>query len=190
MEGKGEVAAVPVLLRRILTQLHSSHIQIARPFLIKRNQVVKPGELERAIQKTIRDREEVGAILILLDADKDNPDELTPKLLSRCQSATHLPTAVVFAKKEFEAWFLGAKESLRGMRGIRNDATAPKDPENIQGAKERLSKNMIPGRGYIATDDQPAFAERMEFSLAQERCQSFQKFFREVKRLVAGMKPA
>jgi len=187
VEGKGEVKAVPVLLRRILDQRQAWHIKVACPFLVSRKKVVKPGELERAIEQTLRNRENVRAILVLLDADKDKPEELIPKLLQRCQKATSLPTAVVFARKEFEAWFLGAKESLRGLRGIRKDAVAPDDPETIQGAKERLSENMIPGRGYIETDDQPAFAAVFDLEKAQARCRSFNKFLREVERLVAEM---
>ena len=32
VEGKAEVESVPVLLRRLLTELQAHHVQVARPF--------------------------------------------------------------------------------------------------------------------------------------------------------------
>ena len=59
------------------------HTQIARPFRIKRNKIVQKGELERAINYGIRNRENIGAILVLLDADDDCPAFLGPQLKNR-----------------------------------------------------------------------------------------------------------
>jgi hypothetical protein len=101
-----------------------------------------------------------------------------------------LPVAVVLAKKEFEGWLLGAKESLRGVRGIRGDATAPPRPEDIRGAKEHLSANMLAGRRYLAVDDQPAMAERMDLAIVGERCPSFAKLRRDVRWLVSQVRAA
>ncbi len=89
---------------------------------------------------------------------------------------------MVLATRELEAWFLGAKESLRGARSISTDATAPQDPESIRGAKERLTENMQ-RRRYISVDDQPALAYAVDLQLAQRRCPSFDKFVREVEHL-------
>ena len=90
--------------------------------------------------------------------------------------------ALVLANRELEAWFLGAKESLRGIRGIRRDAVTPANPEAIRGAKERLSVNMQ-GRRYIATDDQPALAHAFDLGAAEAKCPSFAKLVRDVTRL-------
>lgn len=187
VEGHGEVAAVPEILRRLLARLGAQHIEIARPFRVKRNLIVKNGELERAVKQAIRDRVNAAAVLVLLDADEDCPARLGPSLVERCRQATHLPVAVVLANKEFEAWFLGAKESLRGRRGIRDDAVAPNDPEEIRGAKERLSQNME-GKRYLEVDDQPAFASVVDLELAERRCPSFEKLVRDLKALVLEMR--
>ena len=184
VEGQSEVASIPVLVRRILQEHLGVHdIEVARPFRVKRSRVVKEGELERAVQQALRDRDNAKCVLLLLDADDDCPGELGPSLLSRCRNATALPTAVVLANKEFEAWFLGAKESLRGTRGIRNDACAPEDPESIRGAKEHLTRNMK-GRRYLSVDDQPALSKRTDIAAARRRCPSFDKLVRDVERLV------
>ena len=186
VEGYAEVESVPVLLRRILEQEAAYSLQIAKSFRVKRNRIVREGELERAVQQSVRSRPHAGGILVLLDADDDCPAQLGPRLLKRCRNVTQLPVAVVLAMREFEGWFLGAKESLRGIRGIRSDATAPQNPESIRGAKERLTKNMQ-GQRYMGVDDQPALAERMDLELAKDRCPSFEKFLRGVNCLISEM---
>lgn len=184
VEGHAEVESVPLVLRRIFAELGVSDIQVARPFRVKRNRVVKPGELERAISQTIRDRGDIDGIMVLIDSDDDCPAGLGPQLLSRAKAVTRLPVAVVLAAREFECWFLGAKESLRGVNGISQNATTPVNPENIRGAKERLTRNMASGRRYLAVDDQPTFAERFDLQAARRSCPSFDKCFRDVERMI------
>jgi hypothetical protein len=184
VEGHAEVESVPILLRRVLEKMGRYDVVVARPFRVKRYRVVKEGEMERAIQLAVRDREQVDYVLVLLDADDDCPKDLGLSLLKRCKAATHLPTAVVLANREFEAWFLGAKESLGGICGIRRDAETPADPERIRGAKEHLTKNMEQGRRYIGVDDQPPLAERMDLEKARQRCRSFDKLVRDVESLI------
>ena len=188
VEGFSEVESVPVLLRRLLDQQNAHHISIARPFRVKRYGVVRPNELERAIKQALRDRSEARGIVVLLDADDDCPAKLGPALLARARVATALPTAVVLAQKEFECWFLGAKESLRGVSGIRDDAMAPHNPEEIRGAKERLTQNMVAGRRYLEVDDQPVLASRMDIEEARGRCQSFAKLLTEFGILCSAIK--
>jgi hypothetical protein len=183
VEGHSEVESVGVLLRRLLRTFNRLDIQIARPFRVKRYQVVKEGQIERAVTQGTRGRENVGAVLVLLDADDDCPAWLAKKLLARCAKVTGLPVAVVLANREFEAWFLGAKESLRGIRGIRQDAVSPANPESIRDAKGRISANMSAGRRYLEVDDQPALAEKLDIKTARKRCPSFDKLVREIQRL-------
>jgi len=187
IEGHAEVESVPILLRRIFNQLGVSNIQVARPFRVKRNRVVKPGELERAISQSIRDRAGVGGIMVLIDSDDDCPAELGPELLDRAKKATQLPVAVVLANREFECWFLGSKASLRRISGIQENVTAPLDPENIRGAKEHLTRNMARGRRYLEVDDQATFAEKFDLNEARRYCPSFDKCFREVELLLHAM---
>jgi hypothetical protein len=173
-----------VLLRRILASREAFDIQISRPFRVKRNQVVREGELERAVLLAIEDRADAACVLVLLDADADCPVELGAQLLERCERVTQLPIAVVLANREFEAWYLAAKESLRGFRGVRDDAVAPASPDAISDAKGELSRNMA-GNRYLEVDDQPAFAEHFDLEMAAGRSGSFRKLLREIERLVA-----
>jgi hypothetical protein len=123
-------------------------------------------------------------VLIVLDADDDDPAQIEAALLDRCRTVSLLPTAVVAARRELESWFLGCKESLRGVCGIRSDAEAPDGPEGIRGAKERLSRNMEGNRRYVEVVDQPALAARMDLDLARQRCPSFQRLIAGLERLL------
>jgi hypothetical protein len=179
VEGHAETESIPVLLRRL-------GVDCLRPFRVKRNRVVKPGELERALEQAVRDREGATAILVLLDADDDCPKEDAPGLLARAKAATPLPVSFVFAMRELEAWFLGGIESLRGQRGIRDNATYDADPEERRGAKEQVEALMI-NRTYLDTDDQPALMAKVDVQAARQRCSSLDKLLRDLKNL--GLMP-
>jgi hypothetical protein len=187
VEGHSEVQGVPVLLRRMLAGLNLPHVDVARPFRVKRLRVVREGELERAVRLALPNREGAAALLLILDADDDCPATLGPRLLQRIEALnTGVPAAVVLANRELEAWFLGAKASLRGVRGIRPDAVALPSPETIRDAKGELSQNMA-GKRYLEVDDQPALAAEMDLAEAERTCPSFARFVREVRRLAAAI---
>ncbi len=191
VEGDGEVEAVPVLLRRLAALLVPQiFIQVPRPVRVKRDKVVKPGELERAIELAARQAGRGGAIFILLDADDDCPAELAPNLLARARQArSDFPVGLALAKCEYEAWFLTAAESLRGQRNPAADLTSPPDPENVRGAKEWLSRHMTGTHAYAETLDQAPLTERFDIHGAR-RTNSFDKCFRELERLLTGLRTA
>jgi hypothetical protein len=186
VEGHSEVQSVPVLLRRLFAEMGRYEVQVARPLRVGRYKVVRPGELERAFELARRARERCDAILLLLDADDDCPKELAPVLLERARAASAgLPVAVVLAKSEFESWFVGSLESLRGVRGLADAAVSPANPEDIRGAKEHLRHQV--GYSYVEVDDQPAFAGRFDLLLARRSCPSFDKFVRDVEAILASL---
>ena len=186
VEGQSEVMAVPVLLRRLLSERQRYDVMVARPVRVHRSSVVKEGEIERAVVLARRNREGCDAVMVLLDADDDCPAELGPELLKWLKKAHgDLSAAVVLAKREFEGWFLSSLESLRGVRGIASDASSPPNPEEIRGAKERLSTYMVRRRNYLETTDQPALAAQFDLNLAHQRCPSFEKFMRDFERLIS-----
>ena len=188
VEGIAEVESIPVLFRRILAHQNVHDVSIARPFRVQRNRVVRPQELERAVTLAISDRADAAGVIVVLDSDDDCPAKLGPALLARARAATDLPVVIIMAQKELECWFLGAKESLRGERGIREDSVAPENPESIRGAKERLTRNMPPGRRYLEVDDQPAFADAMNVEQAEARCPSFAKLMRALNEVARAIR--
>jgi hypothetical protein len=187
VEGHGECEAAPVLVRRIAARLDPALlIRIPPPLRVPKSRLLKPGELERTVELAARKVGRAGAILILLDSDEDCPAEWGPMILQRAVAARgDLPVGVVLAKREFEAWFLAAAESLQGTRGLRGDLESPCDPEGIRGAKEWLSERMEGNRHYVETLDQPALAARFSIEEAR-RSASFDKCYREVVHLITA----
>jgi hypothetical protein len=185
VKGHGDREAAPILVRRIVDRVHSSvRAHILHPIRIPRSRLVKPGELERAVQLAALHLEGWGAVLVLLDADDDCPAQLGPELLHRAtQICSHVPLSVVLAKREFEAWFLASAESLRGYQGLPPDLGPPADPEGVRDAKGWLGDRMAE-RKYVETLDQPSLARRFDIDLAR-RSDSFDKCYREVVRLLA-----
>ncbi len=186
VEGQSEERALGVLLRRVVATTDTPSTEIARPFRVKRNKVVRTGELERVVAQAVRSRQGATAVLIVLDADDDCAAELAPLLVQRGGTVAGLPVGVVLLTVEIEAWILATIESVRGVRGISPDAQPPADIESVRNAKGALTERMTGSRGYVATDDMPALFATMDLELAQRRSPSMAKFVREVRRLSAA----
>ena len=185
VEGQGDVAAVPLLIRRIAAELYPElAIDTPRPIRVHRNQVVQPEALEQEVELAARRIGGQGAIFIILDSDDDCPAQLGPELLHRAsQTRSDLPLAVVLAKHEFEAWFLAAAASLRGQRGLNNEIHPPNDPETIRDAKGWLSQQMEHSRTYRETSDQPALTALFDIEQARQS-DSFDKCYRDIVHLL------
>lgn len=185
VEGHGEMEALPALLRAVaLVVAPTAALRVPRPVRVPKGRLVKSGELERAIRLAVLKLEGPGAVMVLLDADDDCPATEAPRLLERARTVAGAnPVAVVLAKCEYESWFLAAAESLRGRRGLRADLSAPAAPESIRGAKEWLSSRMASNSPYSETLDQAALTASMDVNAARA-APSFDKFYREVSRLI------
>lgn len=174
VEGDGEVAALPVLLRLI-----EPDAQVLRPFRCPRQRLQRDDELRRVLENARLRTAATDLVLLLLDADDDPPCPAGPELLARAQAVVpDRQVRVVLACREFESWFLGALPSLAGRRLIPRDVGPIDAPEQIRGAKERLGQLM--GRRYSPTVDQPAFAALFDRNMARHHCPSFDKLLRDL----------
>jgi hypothetical protein len=184
VEGHGDVSALPILIRRIAQSFDTNlGVNIPEPIRVPRHTLTRPGELERHVILAATKVGERGGLIVLIDSDDDCPATTGPDLLARVRATcAHLPSAVVLAKREFEAWFLAGAESLRGKRALPNDLLPPPDPEAVRGAKEWLRNRMPPGRKYRETVDQPALSAVVDLNLAA-RSPSFAKLQRDVVRI-------
>lgn len=177
VEGHGECAALPVLLRRLAAD-RGQKVEVRPPIRLPRGKLVQPAELGRAVQLAAKLVGSGGRVLILLDADDDCPAHLGPRLLAiGQQERADLRISVVVANREFEAWFLAAAESLAGRRGLVAEVEAPVDPETVRDAKGWLGGRM--GRRYSPSVDQAALAAVFDVEMARGRSASFDKFLRE-----------
>ena len=175
VEGYGDVDAVPVLLRRLVDEAQTWDVGVGRSIRRKRSQLVQKTELQKAVRLALL-QPDCSAILILFDADDDCPADLAPTIHRWADAvAGGVPCEVVLAKREYEAWFLGSIESLRGLRGIRSDAAAHSEPETPRNAKGQLEERMHAESSYFERDNQPALSAQFAFPDAHRRCRSFRK---------------
>lgn len=195
VEGQSEVASAGILLKRVWPW-EIVQATFDKPWRAPLSKLVKPRGMEDEVRKVLARRKNVSGLLVIQDCDirigSDEseicPAKYGPLRLEQCKAATKIPVAVVLAKLEFEAWFLGSVESLGGVCGLPSNPGPIPNPENIRGAKERLSALMGRGRRYYETVDQAEMVQQMDIELARQRCPSFDKLFREVARLAEEIK--
>jgi Domain of unknown function (DUF4276) len=192
VEGKGEVQAVPILVRRICAlEAPTLVLQVPPGIAVDRGRLIQDGGIEKYMQLAAGKTGGQGAVLILLDADDDCPAQLGPALLRRATAArADVNVAVVLAKREYEAWFIAAVESLAGQRGLPANLQSPADVEAIRGAKEWLRNQMPRGRTYSPTADQTALTALFDLERARNRSASFAKCYREIVRLLMVLQAA
>lgn len=176
-----------MLLRRVQEICEGSWVpDIPRNSVLRvsRAKLLRPGELERAVELAARLTGPGGAILILLDADDDAPCELGPALLARARLArSDRRIAVVLAKREFEAWFIASAASLATALGLPASPAVPADPEAIRDAKGWVAQMVMPDGVYRETLQQAQLSALMSLDEAQ-RAPSFDKLVRDVCRLL------
>ena len=187
VEGHGEVKALPVLLRRLITEAQVWGIDVGRPIRRPRSKLLRESELRVAVRLALA-QPDCSAVLILFDGNSDCPAELGPAVQDwAAAEAGGVPCEVVIAHREYEAWFLAAIESLRGHRLIRADALPHPTPEQPRGAKSHLEARMESGATYLETTDQPALSASFSLADAYRRSRSFRKLANAFGRLVSSM---
>jgi hypothetical protein len=193
VEGDGEVQAVPLLVRRIIQESFPSlyvPVSVARNFR-GRTKLMNRALFQTAVDGSARRIRRPGGILVLLDADSDCPVDLGRTLLSWAHEVrADVLTSVVVADREYETWFLAAADSLRNVRGLPANLTAPILLEAVQGAKEWLTSQIPLASPYSPTKHQASFSAQMGLALARERSRSFRKLEKEVQALIAALQTA
>lgn len=190
VEGHGEREAVPILVRRIALEVHPGLVpEVLHPIRIPASRLVKQGEIERAVELASLQIGEAGGILVILDCDDGCPAQDGPSLLERARlSRPDKRVSVILAKKEYEAWFIAAAESLRGKHGLPRDLECPPDPEAIRPAKQWLSEHMPPCQPYSETTHQAALTSEFDMAEARRRSDSFHKCYREIFSMVLDLR--
>jgi hypothetical protein len=185
VEGDGEVSALPKLLHRIAAELGVPNLLAPTPMRIPRGKITIVGGIERAVAAGALRVSGKGGVLVLLDADDDCPAESGPLLLVRATAARpDKKVSVVLANREFEAWFLAAAPSLAGQFGFPADFARPRTPETPRDCKGLLTKARPKGQPYKETVDQAPLTSVFDLKMAREHSDSFDKFYREVSRLL------
>jgi hypothetical protein len=195
VEGDGEVAALPILLNRLLKENRREDLRIARPKNAHgHTNLRKDGGIERFVELAFREKGCAG-VLVLLDCDETSecPASVARKLAVRinAQSPRH-PVAIVCARREYEAWFLASLETLVGKRidqrpGLPANLKAPDQPEEIRDAKRWLSRQLPGSRAYKETEDQAPLSRLIDLDLARSRSRSFLRLSHAVENLLQAI---
>ncbi len=181
VEGDGEVAALPVLLRRLAAEWDPvTLVNPLQPIRVKRDKFLnRDDEFRRQVLLAAAKSGENGWVLIMLDADDDCPANLGRQIYDRARRHIgHRRLSVVLANREFEAWFIAAARSLQGVRGFSLAGDERIEAETPRNAKGWMRERMQGGT-YSEILDQPAFAARLDLRQAFDHSRSFRKLCKE-----------
>lgn len=181
VEGDGEVAALPVLLRR-LNEWRPGHVyaQALPPIRVRRDRFLnRDEEFRKQLLLAAAKCGTQGWILVVLDADDDCPATKAADVYQRAKRhVPHRRLSVVLAKREFEAWFIASARSLDGRRGFHCPDEVLAEAEIPRDAKGWLRRNMEGGT-YSEVLDQPAFTAYFDLQQAFDNSRSFRKLCKE-----------
>jgi hypothetical protein len=200
VEGHGEVAAVPILLKRWLRFRRYSNVEVnmGGPVRAAGQGAIKVAHdrenelgIEYYLEIALRRRPD--AVLVLLDADEDCPMNLASDLLARARTMVpaDYPIGVVVAKREYEAWFLAAFASAKFRQSLmeqefrleRQSLPRGTDVEAIADCKARIAG--LIGLGKYERVHQPALTQILPFTPRMaRRSRSFRKLLKELHGLL------
>ena len=195
VEGAGDVAAVPILLWKLLAELDRHDIQIGQPQNAHGGgNLTRPGGIERFVQNAWT-KHDCGAVLILMDSDKQCPREIATDFSRRIQSiGLRFPVVTVIAKCEYEAWFLASIQTISGQvlggrPGILGGLQSLEEVEDIIAAKGWLSRQFPKGRIYKETFDQAAMTSLLDPIQARDRSRSFRRLCHALEQAIEAIDP-
>ena len=196
IEGQGEVIAFRNLINKVLAAYEATlYPTISDVWRIPRSAIVNPEKLVLTAEKAIRQAETLqdmegqnkARLIVLFDADDDCPADLGPRLRERLIARfPNNPISVNLANREYESWLIASLETIAERAGIPTSTSVPTNLESIRGAKEWLVRRMPQGYSYKPKNDQVRLTTGIDVPLARRRSQSFDRFCREVERLLTA----
>lgn len=185
VEGDGDMAAVPVLLRRILHAHDRFDVQVLPPH--KRGELPKvKANFERFFKAAALNGVPVLCVLDFdcaqcVDAISDEQN-----LEHQAQKINPLiPFAACLIVKEFESLFLWDEKSTRqALPNIIKNTIFPINPEEIRPAKEWLSKVQPSGLAYKPTVHQAKLAAAVNLEVLRANSPSYQRLEAAVMKLI------
>ena len=212
VEGDGEVAAAPLLLKRSLGDLNALHLVVPDEHAIKIGGYPGVAKDDFAVLRdklrVAAKRKHMAGCLVLLDGDCDFCRGRQPfcarhaaaDLAAAAKEAgggTLFSVAIVFACQEFESWLIAGIESLAGQplsdgrvlidKYDPGRVAFPPDlevaPRNAKGWLSQLAKT-----GYKPTRDQEELTRIVDLDAVRARgLRGFRRFEAAVKQLVAAI---
>ena len=94
------------------------------------------------------------------------------------------PVAVVFAYREYEAWFLATLSSIAGHYDLPSDVVYEGDVEAKRNVKGWLKAQMRQGIGYNPVIHQKKFTSLIDLEVAYEQSRSFRRLYDAIVELL------
>jgi hypothetical protein len=186
VEGEGDEAAVPTLIRRITTEQGRFDVNVSQPH--RRGDLPK---VLRLFDNYLRTALLEGTpILWVLDYDCANCNDHVrhaKELKARAKLiAGQHPVEFVFMVREYETLFLADEATTRQVfPDIAPALKFPTDPERIRGAKEWLSEARPKGSAYKPMQHQARLSAQVDLNRLRLRSPSFVRFEKAVIKLIA-----
>ena len=186
VEGDGDKAAVPVLLRRMLQERHKVFdCKILTPHMrgdlpgVRRN-------FDIWFKVALKEQ---ASILWILDFDCADCDcvKREAELLKQRAQVIHAdwPFEVAFLVKEYETLFLCDSESTRSvLKAIPAATIFPQEADVVRGAKEWLSSALPKGVAYKPTTHQAKISAVLNMDLLFQNSRSFSHLDNALQRLI------
>jgi Domain of unknown function (DUF4276) len=200
VEGDGEFACVRILLQRVWYEmLGGEYISVVQPVKEHRAGIVKEDVLRKAVRsaalklKKPPTSNDPALVLILIDANKDCPRELGPKLLEIARQVYPVTdVACILAKVEYETCFAAAADSLSEYFDLSSHPPASEAPEEARHGKawveQRFRKTKQRSK-YTEPRDQPAMTSAMNLNLCRQWSPSFDKLCRDLEQRLRRPNP-
>lgn len=170
VEGHGEVEALPVLVRRILSE-EGLYADIRKPHrmtsaAMRTPQITDVAQIHAAITEPSG-----GLIIAMFDLDDDNETSLRQDAEAHLTDYRHV---VAVASHEYEAWILAGVHELGENYGVAPDATPHPDPESPRNAKKAVEEYIQ--RSYKETVDQAKLSAVINLDTVGQRSNTFRRF--------------
>ena len=180
VEGPGDVAAIPLLMRRML---HAENIFDTHPAPHPKTNVEirklrRAGELERYVEYAAKDGD---GVIIALDCEDFCPVGIAKEFYSRIKVLNiEKRVATVLFRSEFESMFFTSIKLIAAaypdLNWNKEKLNELKENEEIRDAKGMISNLMLSGRSYKPTRDQARFANVIDLEETHNYSRSFRHF--------------
>ncbi len=175
VEGRGEIQAVPLLLRRRLIERQIYADLIGKPVPCNgRPNALKPKGIEGKVAVAAV-RPGCRCVLVLLDGEGDPVCELGPDVFHRSRNAAAGKEVVVcLADAKYEDWLVASAESLE-VDGL--TYTSERDAVGL------LKEALHPSK-YVKPSWQPRLTNLLDFGLASRRNESLARLLSKFDDLI------
>jgi hypothetical protein len=196
IEGQTEAGCIERLLQRVWLELLAApfRLQVLPPSRGKRNALVDPAKPDLAkkveeahaklAQRLRSEPSSRGVLLLLLDAERDPPCQLGPRLLNAAKAIrSDADISCVLAKRMLENWIVAGASTLAGVNGLPDPLPARDQFEERSGVAwlDAQLRSRGKARKYKKTADAELFVRAMNLRECRANSPSFDKLCRELE---------